>query len=224
MFVLFPLPHTCFRKRRDPTVLLYSSAFLASPGSSNLLVTQLKVALALSDDFSLTLTACKYGALIFVRSVVLEVFVFSFAHCKLNQQEYLLHSEALLKRKWKCTYTAGIYEWQRKQQKWNENNEQEISGSENLLHHCHTPSGGFLLLQILLRFLRYSNFHVTFSFTCAWISPKDLSPPHLLSPQSPKISSLVYLFFNLLFWKGFLIKKTFSLCRAQQHIQIIITP
>lgn len=156
----------------------------------------------------------------------LEDFVFLFAHCKLNQQDYLLHSEALLKRKWKCTYTAGVYEWQRKKQKWNKNNEQEISGSENLLHHSHTLSlsGGFLLLQILLWFLRCSNFHATFSFTCAWISPKVLSPSHLLSPQSPKISFLVYLFFNLLFWKGFLTKKTFSLCRAHQHIQIIITP
>lgn len=166
----------------------------------------------------------KYESLIFLKSVLLNVMVFIFAHGKLNQQDYLLHSEALLKRKWKCTYTAGVHEWQRKQQKWNENNEQEISGSENVLHHSHTPSGGFLLLQSLLWFLRYSNFHATFSFTCAWIPPRDLSQAQLLSPQSPKIPFLDNLFFNLLFWRAFSIKKAFSLCRAHQHIQIITTP
>lgn len=156
----------------------------------------------------------KDESLIFLRSLLLGIFVFLFARCKLNQHNYLQHSEALLKRKWKCTYTAGVYEWQRKQQKRNENNEQEISGSEDPLHHCHTPSGGFRLLQVLLWFLRYSNYYATFSFTCAWISPQKLSQPHLLFPQPPKISFFLYLFFNLLFWKGFLIKNTFSLGRA----------
>lgn len=160
----------------------------------------------------MTLTILQIWSLIFLRAVLLDVFVFLFSHCKLNQQcalcwlsctQQLLHSEALLERKWKCTYTAGVYERQRKQKKWNENNEQEISGSENLFHHCHAPSGGFLFLQMLLWFLRYSNFHTTFSFTWAWISHKDLSQPHLLFPQSPQIPFLIYLFFNLLFWKGF---------------------
>lgn len=63
------------------------------------------------------------------------------------------------------------------------------------------------LLQILLWFLRYSNFHATFSFTCAWIPPRDLSQPQLLSPQSPKIPFLDNLFFNFCFEELFLLKR-----------------
>lgn len=53
-------------------------------------------------------------------------------------------------------------------------------------------------------------FHV-FLHLCLDYPERCFTASFPIATQSPKISFLIYLFFNLLFWKDFSIKKTFSL-------------
>jgi len=132
------------------------------------------------------------------------------------------------KRKWKCTYTAGVQKWQRKQQKWNENNEQEVSGSENLLHHCHALCFPVISLDF---FLGLSD--------CPVSTPRSPSPlPGFHRKGSLCLVSYFHTatsdsFLNLLFLQSvvlkrnsndFAVKKAFRFCRAYQHIPMTFTP